>query len=87
MELDGTTFEGKNEPLDLPQAHAAGSTEELTTTNYEDLHKTTNTYMERVIENFPACTHNGHRYRYTYTYTPYGKVISLEELGVRLPWI
>ena len=87
MELDGTTFEGKNEPLDLPQVHAAGSTEELTTTNYEDLHKTTNTYMERVIENFPACTHNGHRYRYTYTYTPYGKVISLEELGVRLPWI
>ena len=77
----------KNEPLDLPQVHAAGSTEELTTTNYEDLHKTTNTYMERVIENFPACTHNGHRYRYTYTHTPYGKVISLEELGVRLPWI
>ena len=85
MELDGTTFEGKNEPLDLPQVHAAGSTEELTTTSCEELHKTANTYMERVIENFPACTHNGHRYRYTYT--PYGKVISLEELGVRLPWI
>ena len=73
MELDGTTFEGKNEPLDLPQVHAAGSTEELTTTSCEELHKTANTYMERVVENFPAL-HT--QWLQVQIYILYGKVIS-----------
>ena len=73
MELDGTTFEGNNEPLDLPQVHAAGSTEELTTTSCEELHKTANTYMERVVENFPAL-HT--QWLQVQIYILYGKVIS-----------
>ena len=35
LEPDGTTFGRSNEPLDLLQAHAAGSTEELSTTSCE----------------------------------------------------
>ena len=73
MELDGTTFEGNNEPLDLLQVHAAGSIEELTTTSCKELHKTANTYMERVVENFPA-SHT--RWLQVQIYIPYGKAIS-----------
>ena len=73
MELDGTTFEGNNEPLDLLQVHAAGSTEELTTASCEELHKTTNTYMGRVVENFPA-SHT--QWLQVQIYILYGKVIA-----------
>ena len=57
LEPDGTTFGRSNEPLDLLQAHAAGSTEELSTTSCEELRKTANTYMKRVVENSSAFAH------------------------------
>ena len=57
LETNGTTFGRSNEPLDLLQAHAAGSTEELTTTSCEELRKTANTYMKRVVENFSVFAH------------------------------
>ena len=57
MEPDGTTLGRNNEPLDLLQAHAAGSTEEFSTTSCEGLRRTANTYMKRIGENFSAFAH------------------------------
>ena len=57
LEPDGTTFGRSNEPLDLLQARAAGSTEEFSATSCEELRRTVNTYMKRVVENFPAFAH------------------------------